>query len=78
MGVLLISSTSSRILMKEPPLLVKWEAVHQKMYEEGTPSQLFLSNSTEILSRIIGLSNIVRALFGRTPFGGFFYTNISL
>ena len=76
MGVMLISPTSSRILVKSP-LLVKWEAVHQKIYE-GTPSQLFLSNYAKILSRIIGLSNIVKTLFGRTPFGGCFYTNISL
>ena len=52
------------------------EAVHQKIYEEGTPSQLFLWNFAKILSRIIGLSKIVRRHFGRTLFGGCFYTNL--
>ena len=56
----------------------KLQAVDQKICEEGIPSQLFLSNSTKILSRIIGLSNIVRTIFGRTLFGCCFYTNISL
>ena len=57
---------------------MKLEAVQQKIYERGTPSLLILSNSAKILSRIIGLSNILRTRFGRTIFGGCFYTNISL
>ena len=57
---------------------MKLEADQQKIYERGTPSLLISLNSAKILSRIIGLSNIVRTLFGRTIFGGCFYTNISL